>query len=46
MKHFNLSKILKNKNYTSFGGKWWEFHYENGGFDHGMTTGWTEKEEK
>ena len=48
MKHFlTLPKILKSKNYTSFqGGKWWEFHYENGGFDHGMTTGWTEKERK
>ena len=48
MKHFlTLPKILKNKNYTSFqGGKWWEFHYENGGFDHGMTTGWTKKERK
>ena len=48
MKHFlTLPKILKNKNYTSFQGrKWWEFHYENGGFDHGMTTGWLEKERK
>ena len=46
MKHFlTLPKILKRKNYNSFqGGKWWEFHYENGGFDYGMTTGWTEKE--
>ena len=48
MKQFlTLPKILKSKNYTSFqGGKWWEFHYGNGGFDHDMTTGWTEKERK
>jgi len=47
MKHFKtLPKLLAEKGYKSFqGGKWWEFHYENGGFDEGMTTGWT-KEDK
>ena len=48
MKHFStLPKILKKKGYKSFqGGKWWEFHYENGGFDEGMTIGWTKEERK
>ena len=48
MKYFlTLPKILKEKNYISFqAGKWWEFHYENGGFDDGMTTGWTKEERK
>ena len=48
MKHFlTIPKILKEKGYKSFqGGKWWEFHYENGGFDEGMTTGWTKEERK
>jgi len=46
MKYFiTLPKLLKKKKYTSFqGGKWWEFHYENGGFDKGMATGWTKEE--
>ena len=46
--HFNtLPKILAEKGYASFqGGKWWEFTYENGGFTHGMTKGWTEAEQK
>ena len=46
MKYFiTLPKLLKKKKYTSFqGGKWWEFHYENGGFDRGMATGWTKEE--
>lgn len=46
MKHFNtLPKILSKKNYKSFqGGKWWEFNYQNGGFDEGMTTGWKEED--
>ena len=48
MRHFlTIPKILKEKGYKSFqGGKWWEFHYENGGFDDGMTTGWTKEERK
>jgi arylsulfatase A-like enzyme len=48
MRHFStLPKILKKKGYKSYqGGKWWEFHYENGGFDEGMTTGWTKEERK
>jgi arylsulfatase A-like enzyme len=42
-----LPKILKQKGYASFqGGKWWEFNYQNGGFTHGMTKGWTEEEQK
>ncbi|MEL7119176.1 MAG: sulfatase-like hydrolase/transferase, partial [Bacteroidota bacterium] len=46
--HFNtLPKILAQKGYASFqGGKWWEFNYQNGGFTHGMTKGWTEAEQK
>ena len=46
--HFNtLPKILAEKGYASFqGGKWWEFNYQNGGFTHGMTKGWTEEEQK
>lgn len=42
MRHFRtLPRILKNYGYTSFqGGKWWEFNYQNGGFDEGMTKGW------
>ena len=46
--HFNtLPKILAEKGYASFqGGKWWEFSYQNGGFTHGMTKGWTEEEQK
>lgn len=42
-----LPKILKQKGYASFqGGKWWEFNYQNGGFTHGMTKGWTEEDQK
>ena len=46
--HFNtLPKMLAQKGYQSFqGGKWWEFNYENGGFTHGMTKGWTEADQK
>lgn len=42
MQYFNtLPRILKKKGYNSFqGGKWWEFNYQNGGFDDGMTKGW------
>lgn len=37
-----LPKMLAKKGYLSFqGGKWWEYHYRNGGFTHGMTKGWT-----
>ena len=48
MKEFEtLPKLLAKKGYVSFqGGKWWEFNYENGGFSHGMTTGWSEKDRK
>ncbi|MEL6658993.1 MAG: sulfatase-like hydrolase/transferase [Bacteroidota bacterium] len=42
-----LPKMLAEKGYVSFqGGKWWEFTYQNGGFTHGMTKGWTEEEQK
>ena len=42
-----LPKMLTEKGYVSFqGGKWWEFDYQNGGFTHGMTKGWTEAEQK
>jgi len=42
-----LPKMLAEKGYASFqGGKWWEFNYQNGGFTHGMTKGWTEAEQK
>ncbi|HCI71261.1 MAG TPA: hypothetical protein DF712_17200 [Balneola sp.] len=50
MQYFKtLPKILSQKGYKSFqGGKWWEFNYQNGGFDEGMTTGWNkgDKEKK
>lgn len=48
MKNFRtLPKILAEKGYVSFqGGKWWEYNFENGGFTHGMTTGWTEEDRK
>lgn len=48
MKNFRtLPKILAEKGYQSFqGGKWWEFNFENGGFTHGMTTGWTPEDRK
>ncbi|MEM9930076.1 MAG: sulfatase-like hydrolase/transferase [Bacteroidota bacterium] len=48
MQHFpTLPRLLAEKGYASFqGGKWWEYHYENGGFTHGMTTGWTTEERK
>ena len=47
MKYFEtLPKILAKQGYKSFqGGKWWEFNYQNGGFDEGMTKGW-KKEDK
>lgn len=36
-----LPGILADHGYLTWqGGKWWEFTYENGGFTHGMTTGW------
>ena len=46
--NFNtLPKMLAEKGYVSFqGGKWWEFNYQNGGFTHGMTKGWTEEDQK
>ena len=46
--HFaTLPKLLAEKGYLSFqGGKWWEFTYQNGGFTHGMTKGWTREEEE
>jgi len=42
MRHFEtLPRILAKAGYKSFqGGKWWEFNYQNGGFDEGMTKGW------
>ena len=42
MKHFEtLPRLLAPLGYNSFqGGKWWEYNYQNGGFSHGMTTGW------
>jgi len=42
MKYFEtLPRILAKEGYKSFqGGKWWEFNYQNGGFDEGMTKGW------
>lgn len=48
MKNFKtLPRFLKTKGYTSFqGGKWWEFNYQNGGFDEGMTVGWKEEDRK
>jgi len=48
MQYFEtLPTHLKEKGYLSFqGGKWWEFNYQNGGFTHGMTTGWTEADRK
>ena len=47
MKNFQtLPKMLKERGYASFqGGKWWEFNYQNGGFDDGMTTGWSKADE-
>ncbi|MEL6823694.1 MAG: sulfatase-like hydrolase/transferase, partial [Calditrichota bacterium] len=39
--------LLKQKGYKSFqGGKWWEYSYQNGGFTHGMSTGWTKEDRK
>tara|TARA_B100001250_G_C19794530_1_gene788150 strand:- start:272 stop:1660 length:1389 start_codon:yes stop_codon:yes gene_type:complete len=36
-----LPKLLQSKGYNSFqSGKWWEYHYEYGGFTDGMTKGW------
>ena len=42
MRYFKtLPRLLSTKGYKSFqGGKWWEFNYQNGGFDAGMTKGW------
>ena len=40
-----LPKLLAQKGYVSFqGGKWWEYSYQNGGFTHGMTKGWSTKD--
>ncbi|MEN0002593.1 MAG: sulfatase-like hydrolase/transferase [Bacteroidota bacterium] len=46
MPYFNtLPKMLAAEQYASFqGGKWWEFNYQNGGFTHGMSTGWTKED--
>ena len=42
-----LPKLLSSLGYVSFqGGKWWEYNYAHGGFTHGMTKGWMEKEQK
>jgi len=42
-----LPNYLSEKGYASFqGGKWWEFNYQNGGFTHGMSTGWTKEDRK
>lgn len=48
LSHFEtLPALLSEKGYVSFqGGKWWEFDYQNGGFTHGMTKGWTEADQK
>ncbi|MDT0557978.1 sulfatase-like hydrolase/transferase [Ichthyenterobacterium sp. W332] len=48
MRHFNtLPRLLAKKGYKSFqGGKWWEFNYQNGGFDAGMTKGWRKGDKK
>lgn len=48
MQHFlTLPKLLHEKGYVSFqAGKWWEFHFANGGFTEGMTTGWTLEDRK
>ena len=43
MQYFEtLPKLLSRWGCRCFqGGKWWEFHHRNGGFEYGMTTGWT-----
>ena len=48
MQYFEtLPRILSQYGYTSFqGGKWWEYSFSNGGFDQGMTVGWTKEDEK
>ena len=44
---YRLPEMLAEKGYVSFqGGKWWEYSYQNGGFTHGMTKGWTEEDLK
>ena len=42
MKYFNtIPKVLRKEGYKSFqSGKWWEYHFEYGGFNEGMTKGW------
>ena len=42
MKYFNtVPTELKKLGYKSFqSGKWWEYHFEYGGFSDGMTKGW------
>ena len=46
MRYFQtLPGLLKKKGYTSFQtGKWWEYHYEYGGFTDGMTSGWVREQ--
>lgn len=48
MRYFlTLPQVLTPYGYRSYqAGKWWEFHYKNGGFSEGMTKGWTKKDEK
>ena len=43
LQHFmTLPKQLQSIGYKSFqSGKWWEYHYEYGGFTDGMTKGWS-----
>lgn len=48
MQYFEtLPRLLSRNGYQCFqGGKWWEFNFQNGGFTHGMTTGWTPDDRK
>ena len=48
MQYFEtIPTLLGAKGYNSFqGGKWWEYHFRNGGFTEGMTTGWSEEDRK